>query len=131
MTIIPYNNETTGFTIENFKKSQEEYAALRKAEEERKKKMDNYNKAVKPFKDELKKLKVEELEKLKSNKKFIKRCEKDRKEGILGNDYYEHYSTGGCGYESIDLVYHYGSDEYKEKVSELEYQISKLSYLYP
>lgn len=129
MTIIPYNNETTGFSLEAFKRSQEEYAERQRALEELKKKERIYNKEVKPFKDELKKLKKEELEKLKTNSKFLKRCEKDRKEGILGKDYYEHYSTGGCGYESIDLVYHYGSDEYKKRVSELEYEISKRNYL--
>lgn len=130
MTIIPYNNETTGFSLEAFKRSQEEYAERKKVEEERKEKEKIYNKAVAPFESELKKLKASEFKRLKEeDEKFLKRYNKAKKEHRIEDIYLEQVFGGGCGCDYVDLLYKFGSTEYKKRASELEYEISKKEYL--
>ena len=127
MTIIPINNETMGFSPEEFEKIQRANAEYRKAQEERKKLDKKYNKAVKPFTDGLESLRAEEIKRLlSSNRKFIKYCEVGHDTGTLTKDYHIQRATGACGYEDIDLVYEYGSKEYKSKCDALIKEIKKI-----
>lgn len=127
MNIIPLNNQTMGFSLEAFEKIQKENAEYRKSVEERKKLDKEYNKAVKPFTDELESLRAEEVKKLLSlNEKFIQMTKVGHDTGVLTKDYHIQRSTGGCGFEDIDLVYEYGSKEYKNKYNELISEICKI-----
>ena len=131
MTPIPLNNKTMNFSFEAFKNIQIQNEEARKVKEEKKKRERQYNKEVKPFKEQLNHLRNEELKKLKSNEDFIKRCKAAKKNGDLTKDYREEIFTGGCGgtYKCTDLIYEYGSKEFREKSTELNYEISKRNYL--
>ena len=76
MRQIPLNNETMGFNQEVYFDILKQREAILKAEEENKKKREEYLKLTEPFRKELENLRKEELEKLLSNKKFIKYCKK-------------------------------------------------------
>ena len=126
MEPIPLNNITMGFSFERFKEARYEYEQIKKAEEERKKKERAFNKKVKPFRDEIKKLKETEFQKLQSNKKFLKRYNLAKEKGWLVNNYTEYVPNGGCGYTETDLLYEFGSTEYKTKLNELIDLISNI-----
>lgn len=130
MSIIPLNNQTMGFSLEAFEKIQKENAEYRKSVEERKKLDKKYNEAVKPFTDELASLRADEVKKLLSlNEKFIRMTKVGHDTGTLTKDYHIQRATGGCGFEDIDLVYEYGSKEYKNKYDELILEIRKIQSL--
>ncbi len=126
MNPIPLNNETMGFNQEVYFDILKQREYILKAEEENKKKRKEYLKLTEPFRKELENLRKEELEKLLSNKKFIQYCKIAEESGILTKDYHIQRFTGGCGYEDIDIVYEYGSKEYKKKVKEIINKINQI-----
>ena len=123
---IPLNNETMGFNQEVYFDILKQREAILKAEEENKKKRKEYLKLTEPLRKELENLRKEELEKLLLNKKFIRYCKIEKENGNLTKDYHIQRCTGGCGFEDIDLVYEYGSKEYKKKVKEIINKINQI-----
>lgn len=122
---IPLNNETMGFNQEVYFDILKQREAILKAEEENKKKREEYLKLTEPFRKKLENLRKEELEKLLSNKKFIKYCKNGIEDGTVTKDYHIQRFSGGCGIEDIDLIYEYGSKKYKKKVKEIIDKINK------
>jgi len=127
MNPIPLNNETMGFNQEVYFDILKQREAILKAEEESKKKRQEYLKLTRPLRKELEDLRKEEIKKLVSNKRFIRYCKIGEETGSLTKDYHIQRFTGGCGFEDIDLVYEYGSKEYKKKVKEI---INKINQIY-
>lgn len=123
---IPLNNETMGFNQEVYFDILKQREAILKAEEENKKKRKEYLKLTEPLRKELENLRKEELEKLLLNKKFIRYCEIGKESGTLTKNYHIQRCTGGCGFEDIDLIYEYGSKEYKKKVKEIINKINQI-----
>ncbi len=115
-----------GFNQEVYFDILKQREAILKAEEENKKKRKEYLKLTEPLRKELENLRKEELEKLLLNKKFIRYCEIGKESGNLTKDYHIQRCTGGCGFEDIDLVYEYGSKEYKKKVKEIINKINQI-----
>jgi len=126
MNPIPLNNETMGFNQEVYLDILKQREDILKAEEENKKKRKEYLKLTEPLRKELENLRKEELEKLVLNKKFIRCCKIGKECGSLTKDYHIQRATGGCGFEDIDLVYEYGSKEYKKKVKEIINKINQI-----
>lgn len=126
MNPIPLNNETMGFNQEVYFDILKQREDILNTEEENKKKRKEYLKLTEPFRKELENLRKEELEKLLLNKKFIRYCKIGKESGFLTKDYHVQRSTGGCGFEDIDLIYEYGSKEYKKKVKEIINKINQI-----
>ena len=127
MNTIPLNNETMGFNQEVYFDILKQREAILKAEEEDKKKRKEYLKLTEPLRKELENLRAEEVKKLLSlNEKFIQMTKVGHDNGTLTKDYHIQRCTGGCGFEDIDLVYEYGSKEYKKKVKEIINKINQI-----
>lgn len=127
MEPIPLNNETMKFNSEVYLNILKQRELEIKSEEEHKRKWKEYEKLIKPFRNEIENLRKEELEKLKTNSDFVKRCEIAKKNKWLTEDFHEQYMTGGCGgYVNIDLINEYGSNEYKKKVKEIHKKIGQI-----
>ena len=126
MTIIPLNNQTMGFDSEVYNKILREREAAQQERDKMEEMAKKREKAEKPFWNELKKLRKDELERLLTDENFVKHCNDYKKKGWLTKEYYIQKPAARCGYDEIDLVSMYGSSDYKEKVKVVHDTIDSL-----